>query len=172
MSEEWYVLELNAEPWALGPLSVGRKNGGVFPMIGQNSQLKAFQEAVKEVLGIRAYKEGPLKLTFYFWRDRAEYTTPNQRQHRKHQADATNLQKATEDALQGVLFENDKDVQDVRTVIVEQGPGVMPRIIVKIEPYMGLDPNEIPAHVWDIVEEQTNRKVSVDISRQEGEDLF
>ena len=129
----WFVLDVNPEPWAIGDLSVGRRNGKAFPMVGRNNQLHSYKEAVKEALGDPGiFFEGPIELQFFFWRRRDEYKTPQARTHRKHEADATNLQKATEDALQGVLFKNDKDVNDIHSVVVEQGSDVTPRVVVAI----------------------------------------
>jgi hypothetical protein len=79
--------------------------------------------------------EGTFVLYFYFWRRREEYQTPQARSHRKHEADVTNLQKATEDALQGVLFKNDKDVREVHSVLIAQGPDVEPGVVIGIDQY-------------------------------------
>jgi Holliday junction resolvase RusA-like endonuclease len=129
----WFVLDVNPEPWAIGDLSVGRRGGKVFPMVGRNNQLHSYKEAIKEELGDPGlFIEGPIELRFWFWRRRDDYKTPQARTHRKHEADVTNMQKATEDALQGVLFKNDKDVNDVHSVVVEQGPDVTPRVVVAI----------------------------------------
>lgn len=135
---QWYILDVNPEPWAIGDLSVGRRGGKYFPMVGRNQQLHNYKEAVREEL--RAYfpelLEGKIELKFYFWRRRDEYKTPQARGHRKHEADGTNLAKATEDALQGVLFKNDKDVSRMIWEIVDQGPDVTPRVVVGIRPYI------------------------------------
>jgi Holliday junction resolvase RusA-like endonuclease len=130
----WFVLDLNPEPWAIGPLSVGRAKGGkVFPSVGRNTQLYHYQMAVKEALGTPdIFFESKVELRFFFWRRRDEYNTPQARTHRKHEADLTNLQKATEDALQGVLFKNDKDVNDVHSVMVKQGPDVDSYVVIAI----------------------------------------
>lgn len=153
----WFVIEVNPEPWAVGPLSVGRSKGGkVFPKIGRNEQMFHFQEAIKEELGDPGvFFEGKVELRVYFWRRRDEYKTPQSRTHRKHEADATNMLKATEDALQGVLFKNDKDNNDVRAVIVEQGADVTPRIVIAIRQGMQMPPvmAEFPQHVCELLDE-------------------
>lgn len=129
----WIVLSLNPEPWRIGPLSVGRKNGKMFPMVGRDTQLYYYQQAIKEELGDEwTLIQGPVELKFFFWRRRDEYQTPQARSHRKHEADGTNMAKATEDALQGVLFKNDKDTNHMEWTIVEQGPQVEPRIVIAI----------------------------------------
>lgn len=141
----YFELDLNPEPWAVGPVVVGRKANKMYGNIGRNQQLFAYQEAVREELeNLDAKKhwidKSKIELAFYFWRNRAEYTTPQSRGHRKHEADLTNLQKATEDALQGVLFKNDKDVARVTSTMVAQGPEVEGRIVIGVR---RMDPDEL-----------------------------
>jgi len=128
---DYFVLDINPEPWAVGPAGVARKNGKLIPYIGPNKQLQAYQNAIKELIGEQPkFIDGKILLRFYFWRNRAEYETPQARTHRKHEADTTNLQKATEDALQGILFKNDKDVVDIHSKMVAQGPDVRGKIVI------------------------------------------
>lgn len=131
---KWFVLDINPEPWAMGPVVVGRKNGRYTGNVGQNQQLAAYKEAVRDEIGhLQPLMVGKVKLQFLFWRNRADYQTARERSHRKHEADATNLQKALEDALQSILFVNDRDVNDIQSVLVEQGPDVHGRIAIGIE---------------------------------------
>lgn len=150
MLPRWYYLSVNPEPWAIGSISTGRKNGKVFGRMSPNVQLVAYKEAIAEELAhVDKLPPGEYALTFYFFRALDDYETESGRRHRKHVADATNMQKATEDALQGVLIDNDRDVRDVRSVVVEQGAGVKPGIIIKAEMWEELDPYQIPDHMWD-----------------------
>lgn len=155
MSEEhWYVLHgLNPEPWRVGPASAARnRDGKWFARIGPDSQLVAFQKAVKELLEHASWKiEGDIELRFYFWRKLDEYKTET-RDSARHVADATNMQKATEDALQGVLMDNDRAVQRVQATIVEQTTNTSPRIVICIAKWGGLDPQEIPPSVWEDID--------------------
>lgn len=145
----YFTLALNPEPWAIGPLDVRRRGNRVYPAIGQNAQLASFQEAVREEIGSgHTVMTGPMKLTFYFWRQRANYNSSNERSVRKHQADDTNMVKALEDALQGVLYANDRDTNDVRGVVVEQGPDVIGKIVIQIEPNSALPDIDLPPDVW------------------------
>jgi Holliday junction resolvase RusA-like endonuclease len=129
----WFVLDINPEPWAIGPVGVKRVNGKMVPYVGRNTQLHMYKEAVREVLGDPGlFIEGKVELKFFFWRNRAEYSTPQARTHRKHEADGTNMAKSTEDALQGVLFKNDKDTNHMQWTVVEQGPNVKGRIVIAI----------------------------------------
>lgn len=129
-----YTLWLNPEPWAVGTISAGRKNGKIFSRMSPDPNLVAYQKAVKEEL-VDAEKlpSDYTKLTFFFWRQQAVYLDAADRRRHRNQADATNMQKGLEDALQGVLFDNDRDIQDIRSVIVDQGPNVNPCIVIQAE---------------------------------------
>jgi Holliday junction resolvase RusA-like endonuclease len=121
----YLIRGINPVPWMSPQGSVGRKNGKMFVHMHSPTELKNYQAAVREALEGAPPVEGDnISLTFYFWR--------NARTKHDHQADATNLQKATEDALQGVLFANDRDVQHVQSWIVAQGADVEPQILVSI----------------------------------------
>lgn len=130
----WYILEVNPEPWAVGPIGYARRNGKMSAYVGRNAQLDAYKEAVKEALeDSKPDKfERKISLRFYFWRRRDDYETHQGRRHRTHEADLTNLQKATEDALQGILFDNDKDVVDIHSVMIDQSPTSSGRVVVGI----------------------------------------
>lgn len=132
-----HTLWLNPEPWAVGTISSGRKNGKVFARMSPDPNLAAFQRAVKEELSdAQMLPPDYVKLTFFFWRQQAVYLDAADRRRHRNQADATNMQKGLEDALQGILFENDRDVRDIRSVIVEQGMNVStPCIIIQAEPF-------------------------------------
>lgn len=145
----WFSLSLNSEPWSVGSLSIGKKNGKFYPKMSPNHQLVAFKEAVKEELEeVQHLPEGQYELTFYIWRKLERYQG-EKKIVQKNQTDATNLQKALEDGLQGILFDNDRDVRDIRTVIVEQAVDTKPRIIIRASLWKGLNPSEIPQYVWD-----------------------
>lgn len=138
MSNEfvWFSLDVNPEPWAIGDLSVGRARGKVYPVVGRNHQLHNYKEAVKEAIGDPGvWFEGGIELFFCFNRRRDAYKTPQARGHRKHEADLTNLQKATEDALQGILFKNDKDVVKVTSQMVEQSEMARGYVLIGIRTY-------------------------------------
>jgi Holliday junction resolvase RusA-like endonuclease len=151
----WYVLDINPEPWAIGPVGYSRRAGKMSAYVGKNAQLDSYKEAVKEELGSgHMMIEGKVKLRLYFWRNRAEYTTPQARTHRKHEADGTNMAKATEDALQGVFFKNDKDVNHMEWAIVEQGPDVQGRVVIAIAPSEDLPDvmAQLPQHVCELLD--------------------
>lgn len=147
----WFCIGINPEQWRVGPLSVGRRGGKLYPIAGRDQQLAAYQEAVREELGDRfELLTGPMRIRFYFWRQTEAYEREGKKL-RRNEVDATNLQKALEDALQGVLFENDRDTRDIRSVIVEQGQDVIGKILFSIEPLDEPHTIGIPDECLDIV---------------------
>ncbi len=121
-----YIIEgINPQPWSVS-------------IRGKNGALDAYQNAVKEELAdydIEPWPVGvPVKLYFEFWRQLESVVDADRRRHRNQYADATNLQKALEDALQGVLFTNDRYVPDIHTRIKAQGADVEPKIVIRISP--------------------------------------
>ena len=156
---QWFALAVNPEPWAIGDLSVGRKNGKMFPMVGRNNQLHMYKEAIKEELGDPGvWIDGKIELAFFFWRRRDDYKTPQARTHRKHEADLTNLQKATEDALQGILFKNDKDVAKITSFMIAQGAEVNSKVVIGIREFTGFIeiPNEVLVKIGELEEVESN----------------
>lgn len=130
----WYYLEINPEQWAIGPVGNARRNGKASAYVGRNQQLYAYQEAVREELASQNPEmiEGNVSLRLVFWRRRDDYETASGSRHRKHDVDLTNLQKATEDALQGILFKNDRDVFHIESAILKQGADVIPGVLVGV----------------------------------------
>lgn len=135
----WFALPVNPEPWAVGPLDVLRRGGRLIPSMGQNQQLASYKEAVAEEFLSRygrldeALERPKYMLDLYFWRNRARYTTPAQQTAARNDADATNMQKATEDALQGVCIDNDRNVVRVSSTIMAQGSEVTPGLIIRLQ---------------------------------------
>lgn len=142
-----YVEQINPEPWAMGKLGTGRKGGKVYPTYAKNAVQAAYQEALAETIGDAARAanlpmqpdDAELELTIYVWRAREQYLSPNGtgRTVTRNSADATNIQKATEDALQGILFKNDNQIKRVTCEIVEEGRDVQPCIIIICKPRPG-----------------------------------
>lgn len=134
----WLYVPVNPEPWAIGPVGYSRRGGKMSAYVGRNQQLDAFKEAVAESVreqwGGLPPLEGKMYLYFWFYRQRADYKTPAARTHRKHEADATNMQKATEDALQGILFGNDRDNIKVGSIVMEQAPDTVGGIVIRLTP--------------------------------------
>jgi Holliday junction resolvase RusA-like endonuclease len=150
--EHWYFLDINPEPWAIGPVGYARRNGKMSAYVGRNEQLHYFQEAVREAITKQdpVKFEGPVELTIWFWRSRDDYKTHQARTHRKHEADVTNLYKATEDALQGILYDNDKDNLHTEGYMMGQGPNEHGKIVLRIRPRPLLAlPPDTPLRILD-----------------------
>lgn len=153
--DRWYIIPLTAAPWAIGPLSVGRKGGKPFAFVGPNHQLVAFQEALKEELEPAAdLLAGEVDLSIYIWR-KLEKSSSGGRARKAHQADATNMQKGIEDAIQGVLIENDRNVRRVKTEIMEQDESAESCIVIRLRPYESAA-EEIPDYIWASIDQVTN----------------
>lgn len=171
--EKWFVLHVNPQPWAIGPLSLGRKAGGFFPRIGPNLQLVAYQNAVREELKAQGTEliTGEVELKFYFYRAIESYTRASGRKSSANKSDTTNLQKATEDALQGILIENDRNVVAISSVILDQGVEVQPCIIIRVR-HAGDYEDEIPPEVWDEVKKTNTELPTLSNWQAPSEDDF
>lgn len=117
-------------------LGTSRRGGKVYPTSHKKPQLEAFQRAIFENCQ-EAYPDWemipadtPLWLRFGFWRQLESYTIEGGKTRHRNRADATNMQKACEDALQKWLFANDRDVLMPGSFIVAQGPDVEPAIVI------------------------------------------
>jgi Holliday junction resolvase RusA-like endonuclease len=135
----WYILDgINPVPWTSPEASVGYRSGGHYVQMHKTESLRAFQEAVADLFteqnpGYEKW-EGEFLLEFFLWRRLDEYEVEDGKKSRDHRADATNMQKALEDSLQKILYDNDRDCVDIHTRIMEQGPDVEPRILIHICP--------------------------------------
>lgn len=135
--EWWFVLPVNPVPWTAPEASVGRKNGGTFVNFYSSQELKNYKEAIAAEVEHQldedwAPLEDEIALEFFFYRRLDSQERATKRRSRSHIADATNMQKAVEDALQGVLFVNDSQVVDVRSVIVRQDEDADPCVAVRL----------------------------------------
>lgn len=134
----WYLIEgINPEPWAASEGAIGRKNGKAFIHFHKPESLRMYQESVKDeflIANPQAVKvAGDIEIVFYFWRELTGFEmNEGQKKRRAAYADATNLQKALEDALQGILYDNDRDIVSVRSVIIEQTQETEPAILIAV----------------------------------------
>lgn len=127
--QSWVVLDINPEPWTSPEVNIGRKGGKIVPIVYKREQVRQYQEALHDHIKA-TYNPEPLtcdlELYLYFWR---QLDKPNSKL-----VDATNLMKSTEDALHGLLFENDVHCKRTLTHIVEQGVDVRPTIVIMWQP--------------------------------------
>lgn len=133
MSSIQFLVEgINPEPWTI-------KTGGgrVYSPEAVRSYKAAIRETVEDALKERKSSlpyfsaDTPLAVHFYFWRQLdTAFTGAKSKRARAHHADVTNLVKSTEDALQGVLYENDRDNRIVRGQLMDMGPDVACGVLV------------------------------------------
>lgn len=163
---KYFVLRLNPEPWALGKAYSGKRDGKKFGGMSPNEGLVAYQNAVKEELEAQEIGELPwpeVCLSFYFWRRLDKYVTMGDKIAQRHEADATNLQKGLEDALQGIMFKNDRVVRDARGVVMEQSVETEPMIVIEARPFshdrnMSQVINSFPVSVMQLLEGKPSEK--------------
>jgi Holliday junction resolvase RusA-like endonuclease len=101
-------------------------------------QMKNYKDALREAIkqdGPINFGDIDLELHFIFWRQVANYETLAGNRSHAQVADATNMQKATEDALQGLLFNNDRQVRLVSSWVADQSDTVHPRVCIQIAPF-------------------------------------
>lgn len=133
----WYVVQgINPVPWTSPTVTIGRKKGKPYPQVYASAELKNYKQAVSEEVQDR-YPDAPLiedeiALRFFFWR-KIDIDSGRSRKVQSNYADATNLQKSTEDALQGILFKNDRQVVHAESWIMAQTDATEPLIVVGIE---------------------------------------
>lgn len=129
------IVGVNPEPWEVGQPFARRHSGKLSAGISPSPKLQAYQQALREEVGEQSepvYPEGTqIDVYFWFWRQIEEFKTPTGRTSHSNYADSTNLQKATEDALQDLVYGNDRLNQRVGSEIVAQGPTVQPAIVVR-----------------------------------------
>lgn len=127
---------LNPEPWESPEGAIGWRGRKPYVQMHKPATSRAFQEAIKDELDAfdTTMMEGPLIVRFWLWRDLPAYEADSGKQVRRHVADATNMQKAIEDACQGILFKNDNQNVFVQTFIVQQDADVDPCIIIEVTP--------------------------------------
>ena len=159
-----YALPINPEPWAVGSAFVKRGGGKAYAAIAPDKTLRTYQEAVRAELESLGAQEVPGKyaLEFYFYRQNAQYTDAAGRRRTRNRPDVTNMQKATEDALQGVLIGNDRDVLSISSYLVEAGTEVDPKVVICLTHSLEDLPPRVPGYVQaavDRMEQARDKKI-------------
>lgn len=134
------ITGVNPEPWAVGPAHVVRKAGKVRGAIAPNSKLVDYQNALRESLEEFAAESGytipkpgtKLAMRIFFWRRIEKAVSASGKTMSSNYADLTNMVKAAEDAMQDVLFFNDRDNVSISATIVEQGEATSPSIVIML----------------------------------------
>lgn len=133
-SYQRFVVDINPIPWRVPPFSVGRgKNRGAYVVAGRDAELHAYEEAVRdEVAAQGAYMmPGPYMIQLWLSRKTSDNVNP---------ADVTNMQKSTEDALQGVVIENDTETVSIfshRLLQSDSAPGF---VVIEVWGEYAIDP--------------------------------
>lgn len=138
-NQYWYVCHVNPVPWQIGPISAhpGKGGKGYYARVGRDEELHTYKEAIKESLLKQSpvKLEGLLSITCFFWRHRVASTSlKTDKALIKSVADTTNMIKSTEDACQGILYDNDKVNKMVRGFTIDQGPDVEGQVVICLEP--------------------------------------
>lgn len=131
-----YVIRLNPEPWAIGE-AFARRGGARGAGISPNRKLVSFQRAVQDVFAVdypdtRPTRE-PVRIRFFFSRAIEKLNYGGKKNASASYADTTNLQKGLEDALQGILFENDNQVVSVESWMMNQNQNIDTFVIIVLE---------------------------------------
>jgi len=130
-----YAFAINPQPWVAPTFGVGKFGGKFRPTPTPDKTLVTYQEAIRASLREAGATplSGPYSLRFTFSRELEQFLTPSGRRKQRNAADATNMQKATEDALQKVLIENDVDVHYVVSDRCAQGVAIKPFVIIELK---------------------------------------
>jgi Holliday junction resolvase RusA-like endonuclease len=139
----YFIIDgINPLPWMAPKLGVARSRAGHYPVAYPAAEMTVYQESIKDYMRERypdqALSTGENFITFWYWR------SLNFGGQRRQRCDATNLNKCLEDALQGILYENDKRNRVVVGVIVSQERDIEPRIVIRLEPITALPPQYEP----------------------------
>lgn len=103
-------------------MSPGRnkKTGKLIVVSGRDELVASYQEEIRDELSRQgAYLMDPgYKIEFFFHRIKETVNTGSGRRNTRSTSDATNMQKAIEDAMQGVVITNDTHTVDIHSRIV------------------------------------------------------
>lgn len=146
MAVQSFLILTNPEPWRVPPMSPGRaKNGHLITKSGRDEMLFSYQEEVREALtSAGAYVMEPgYKIDLYFYRLQETVNTGSGRKNKRSRADATNMQKAVEDALQGTVIHNDVDTYDIHSRVIPAGTmGDEPFVFIRVMGEQRFEPGQ------------------------------
>lgn len=129
-----YAVNVNPEPWAMGPANVRRKGKGHYVQFGANGVLETYQNAIKDHLkqsGAVVHEPG-YSLRIWIARQIVQYKSTAGRNVTRNEADGTNILKGTEDALQGILISNDRRCLQGHWLMMGQDKDVIPLILIEL----------------------------------------
>lgn len=146
-----YFNGLQPEPWKAPGAQTGRRRGGaVFAQLIKDGRLKAYQEAIREELDAFDLEmhEGYFMLEMFFWRKLEEYAPTLGRKRKRKWADATNMGKAFEDALQDIVYKNDSMSVCPVPRIVSQSEETVPGVLAIIRPVPNIGAGRLHTSDW------------------------
>lgn len=134
------ITDINPEPWTAPDVNIAYgKNRRPYPQVSTGSIQRAYQAGIRESV-LEAYPkiemfpdDAKLCLRIWVWRRLDEYQTVKGKDQSRHAADMTNIQKATEDALQGILYRNDTQCKVVQTIEMEQDHTTSMQLLVVVD---------------------------------------
>jgi Holliday junction resolvase RusA-like endonuclease len=118
----------------MGPANVRRKGKGHYVQFGENGVLGNYQRAIKQSLadqGAVIHQPG-YSLRIWIARQIVQYKSTSGRKVTRNEADGTNILKGTEDALQGVLIDNDRKCLQGHWLMMGQDKDVVPLILIEL----------------------------------------
>lgn len=138
------VVGINPEPWTSPSLGTKRAGGRIVPTSFKDENLRSYQMAVHELVEEALAEQGimtpvygkgvELGARFSFWRQLDRYHVSEGRTRVRQQPDLTNLVKAFEDALQGLLYVNDRAIRESVGCLVDVGQDLEPAAMVEVHP--------------------------------------
>lgn len=171
IERQWYFVPVNPQPWTTPPFYPARAGGKMIVKAGRNESNEVFKQAVKEELlrqGATMLTGKWNRVTLGFWRRREQYKDSIGRTRTKNWADATNMQKLTEDALQGILFENDRDNFEITSRIVQQDITTTPGVLILCESFEEIPGWSLPPEFLDLEHEIMNAQLSNSLREYEA----
>jgi len=154
MNDVYWIHDITPQPWEVQAQSY--KAGGRWckARLISPDQLREYRDELSRTF-VQQYPltlpaRGLLKVEFKFWRNTADGA---------ELADATNLLKATEDALEGILYDNDRNNRLVSSEIIQQDDQAPNAIMVTVSEYE-VSAIEIPPR---IIMNKERRRVEADI---------
>ncbi len=130
----YYRVYINPEPWVVPPFSAIPKGKRYIPVAGKDHRGENVKAAIRETLTAldAPMHEPPYRIHLEFHRQLEQYVTESGRNNTRNKADATNMQKLTEDALEGTLIHNDVDTACITGHIIEQSKETVPFIDIMV----------------------------------------
>jgi len=129
---------VNPVPWKAPINTVQRRGSKSFCQSRKHPDTDAYQQQLIDRFSVlypdveSLGKEWDVELTITFWRDLTPFKRSDGRTGRARKADVSNMVKSTEDALQGILFDNDRQVQSASGIIAHQAMDIEPLLLIEL----------------------------------------